>query len=75
MIICMCKPIQTNFQVSNFSKYWKKTSRIENFKAINLMVFKDNYIDRDRQALWTLLQKEQGQKSFSKMQMTLIKLN
>ena len=47
----MCKPIQTNFQVSNFLKYWKKTSRIENFKAINLMVFKDNYIDRDRQAL------------------------
>ena len=26
------------------------------------MVFKDNYIDRDRQALWALLQKEQCKK-------------
>ena len=26
------------------------------------MVFKDNYFDRDRQALWTLLQKEHCKK-------------
>lgn len=26
------------------------------------MLFKDNYVDRDRQTLWTLLQKEQCKK-------------
>ena len=52
---------------------------VENFKA--LIEFKGKYFDGDRQAQWTVPQKELckkyegfGQKSFSKLQMRLIKL-